>query len=250
MKVQLGKFFFSLLGLTLFTSAVASAGEPMPPSTAKVFNSVQSATTWGHCSDCAADPSNPNPPIASWTFNKFQNTPSLSGSSTKMGISGSDPYSNVLHWTKFGAQGAYRHFMFEFYIFGNLDMNNAQNLEFDFWQSHNGRKYMFGTQCNYAKGIWQGWNEPNNHWVDLPIPCKKFATGAWTRVKWYIERTTDNRMHYISVTVGNTTYAVNHYEPTITTTWGESTGLQFQQDMNKYAVDYTVWIDKARVCMW
>ena len=27
-------------------------------------------------------------------------------------------------------------------------------------------------------------------------------------------------------------------------------GLQFQQDMNKYAIDYTVWIYKARVWMW
>jgi hypothetical protein len=251
MKLQLGRFLFSILGLTIaMTSVSAAQSVPQPPSYAKLISSIEDRTTWGHCSDCAADPSKSNPPTASWTFQKYQSSPSLSGSSTKMGIHGSEPYANVLHWTKFGNQSQYRNFIWEFYIFGKSDMNNAQNLEFDLWQSRSGRKYMFGTQCNYWKKIWQGWNEVYNHWVDLPISCPKFPTGVWTRVRWYFQRTTDGKTRYISVTVGNTTHTVNRYFPSKSTSWGESLGVQFQQDLNKYAADYTIWVDKVKLWMW
>jgi hypothetical protein len=227
-----------------------SSGEPMPPSGAKLIDNIDQQTGWGHCSDCAANPSDPTPPIAWYTFNQFQSTPSKDGASLKMGIGGSTPYANALHWKKFGDQSAYRNFIWEFWIYGNADMNNAQNLEFDLFQAVSGRKYMFGTQCNYWKKIWQGWNEPTNHWVDLPIPCPKFPTGQWNRVKWYMQRTSDNRLRYVSVTVNNTTYNVNHYEPSAGTSWGNTFGVQFQQDLNGSAADYTIWTDRVRVWMW
>ena len=229
--------------------AAPSAGEPMPPSGAKLIDNIDQQSGWGHCSDCAAAPGG-NPPIAWYTFNQYQNTPSRDGSAVKMGIGGSTPYANALHWKKFGDQSAYRNFIWEFWIYGNADMNNAQNLEFDLFQAVSGRKYMFGTQCNYWKKIWQGWNEQYNKWVDLPTPCPKFPTGQWTRIKWYMQRTWDNKLRYVSVTVNNTTYNVNHYESSYTTSWGNTFGVQFQQDLNGSAADYTVWADRVRVWMW
>jgi hypothetical protein len=122
-----------------------------------------------------------------------------------MTIGGTRAYANALHWKKFGDQSQYKNFIWEFWFYGNADMNNAQNLEFDLFQAVSGRKYMFGTQCNYWKKIWQGWDETTNHWIDTTVPCPKFATGKWNRVKWYFQRTTDNKLKYVSVTVNSTT---------------------------------------------
>jgi hypothetical protein len=233
------------------TPSASSTGEPMPPSSAKLLDNIDQLTGWGHCTDCAADPSDPTPPIALWSFTQNQSTPSKDGSSAKMWIGGNTPYANALHWKKFGDQSAYKNFIWEFWIYGNSDMNNAQNLEFDLFQAVSGRKYMFGTQCNYNKKIWQGWDETTNHWIDMTnVPCPKFATGQWNRIKWYFQRTSDNRLHYVSVTVNSTTYKVDRYWNSYPTGWGNTFGVQFQQDLNSSAADYTVWADKVKVWMW
>ena len=227
-----------------------TSGVPQAPSGAKVISNIENKTGWGHCSACAANPDDPTPPLASWTFQQFQSSPSMDGSSVKMGIHGSTPYANTLHWVKFGNQNQYKNFIWEFYIRPDQASLNAQNIEFDLFQAVNGRKFMFGSQCNYKKGIWQAWNHIDK-WVDLPnVPCKKFQPGVWTRVVWYMKRTWDNKMYYVSLTVGNTTYKVNSYQPSYMSTWGDTFGVQYQQDMDKYATDYTMWIDKIKVSMW
>ena len=232
------------------SSTAAPTGEPMPPSGAKLIDNIDQMSNWGHCSDCAADPSDPTPPIAQWSFNQWQNTPSKDGNGIKMWIGGTTPYANALHWKKLGDQSSYKNFIWEFWIYGKSDMNNAQNIEFDLWQSVGGRKYMFGTQCNYWKQIWQGWDETKNAWQDTSIPCPKFSTGQWHRIKWYLQRTSDNRTRYVSVTVDGKTYSVNRYWPSKSTSWGNSLGVQFQQDLNKYAADHTMWVDRVRVWLW
>lgn len=234
---------------TSSTSGTSTTGIPKAPSYAKVISSIENRSGWGHCSDCAANPADSSPPIAYWSFHQWQNTPSMDGSSTKMGISGTQAYANVLHWVKFGNQNQYKNFIWEFYVRGNDASVNAQNLEFDLFQAVNGRKFMFGTQCNYSKGLWQAWNY-SKHWFDLKVPCKKFKPNTWTRVIWYLQRTSDNKMRYVSLTVGDTTYSVNSYQPTNTTSWGSTLGVQFQQDMNKYATDYTIWVDKVKLSAW
>jgi hypothetical protein len=233
------------------TSGTSSTtGAPTAPSYAKVWTAIENRSGWGHCTKCAANPADPDPPLASWVFQQFQGSPSMDGSSTKMKVSGSDPYGNVLHWVKFGKQSQYKNFIWQFYVRGDQASLHAQNLEFDLFQAVAGRKFMFGTQCNYKKGIWQAWNHINK-WVDLPhVPCKKFQPGVWTRVVWHMRRTSDNKMHYVSLTVGNTTYKVNSYQPTYMSTWGDTLGVQYQQDLDKYATDYTIWIDKVKLSAW
>jgi hypothetical protein len=238
------------VNVTSGSTSAPSTGEPMPPSGAKLIDNIDSQSGWGHCTDCAADPSDPTPPIAQWSFTQYQNTPSKDSSSTKLWIGGNTPYANALHWKKFGDQSAYKNFIWEFWIYGNSDLNNAQNIEFDLFQAVSGRKYMFGTQCNYWKKIWQGWDETLNKWIDTSVPCPKFPTGQWNRIKWYLQRTSDNRTHYISVTVNNTTYKLDRYWPSKSTSWGNTFGVQFQQDLNGSAADHTMWIDRVRVWMW
>ena len=227
---------------------------PVPPQGAKLIDHIEDQKHWDHCSECAAKPGRSNPPLANWDFQQFQHTPSLDGSSVKFGISGHAPYGNALHITKFdGSYKGKHNFIFEFDIYGSPESLHAQNLESDLFQGVGGRKFMFGIQCNYDKGIWQGWNAQAVKWIDLPqAPCKKFPAGQWTHVKWFLERTSDNKTHYISVTVGNTTWKVDSYQPSVGVSngWDDSLGVQFQQDLNGDAAGYAIWVDQIKVWSW
>jgi hypothetical protein len=237
-------------------AASSSGGDPgpAPPAGATLIDHIEDHKPWDHCSACAARPGRSNPPLASWDFEQFQHTPSLDGSSTKFAISGNTPYGNVLHITKFDGQHNNKHnFIFEFDIYASPESLNAQNLESDLFQGVASRKYMFGIQCNYAKNIWQGWNAQAVQWIDFPqAPCKKFEAGKWTHVKWELERTSDNKLHYVSVTVGNQTWKVDSYQPSVPASngWDNALGVQFQQDLNIDAADYAIWIDQIKVWSW
>jgi hypothetical protein len=168
-----------------------------------------------------------------------------------MFVGGSASYANALHWTKLGAHNKAKNFLWEFDIYASQESKNAQNLEFDLFQGLGGKQFMFGTQCNYIKGIWQGWNAPQNKWIDLPqVPCKKFASGTWTHVKWLFERTDDGKLHYVSLTVGGTTYKVDNYQSPKRNGWSDVVGVQFQQDLNSDGDDYAIWVDQVKVSMW
>jgi len=235
---------------TSLSVKAATSSLPTPPATAKVFDHIEDRTGWQGCSDCAADPSNPNPPIAQFWRAQFQTSPALDGSSIQFWIGNGTSYANALHWIKFGDQSWATNFLWDFWVYGGTDMLKAQNLEFDLWQSLGGRKYMFGSQCNYVKGVWQGWNEPTNSWVDLPLACPKFTANTWTHIVWYLQRTSDNKLKYVSLTVNGVTHTLNTIQPSATTNWGNSLGVQFQQDLNKSADAYSERADKIKLTIW
>lgn len=232
----------------------SSGGDPgpAPPAGAMLIDHIEDHKPWDHCTACAAHPGNAHPPLAAWDFEQFQHTPSLDGSSVKFGISGNAPYANALHTTKLGPHSDKRNFIYAFNVYASPESLNAQNLEFDLFQGVGGRKYMFGIQCNYAKGIWQGWNDLAIAWVDFPqAPCKKFQPGTWTYVKWQLERTSDSRLHYVSVTVGDQTWQVDSYQPSRGNSgWVDTLGIQMQQDLNVNAADYAIWVDQIKVWAW
>lgn len=225
---------------------------PVAPAGAELIDHIEDRKPWDHCSACAAHPANRNPPIALWEFQQNQQTPSLDGSSVRFFLGGSVPYGNALHTTKFGPRSDKRNFIFEYDVYASPESLRAQNLEFDLFQGVSQREYMFGMQCNYAKGIWQGWNGPAIAWVDFAqAPCKKFEPGKWTHVKWRLERTSDNKLHYISVTVGGTTWNVDNYQsPVWNSYWADVLGIQMQQDLNVNADDYAIWVDGIKVWAW
>jgi len=224
---------------------------PVAPQNARVIDHIEDRKHWEHCTKCAAAVGRKNPPLASWQFQQFQSTPSLDGSSIRMHISGSTPYANVLHWTKFGGKTDYKYFLFEFDVYASPESLNAQNLEFDLFQGHKGREFMFGTQCNYQKGIWQGFNGIAHEWIDFPqAPCKKFPVNKWSHVKWLLHRTDDDKVHYVSVTVDGATDDIGSYQPSVKNGWDKVVGVQFQQDMNSTAAGYAIWMDRIKVSMW
>lgn len=238
------------LTLTAASSVSSSSSMPVPPANAHVWDHIEDKTPWGSCSNCAADPRNPNPPIASYSVTQSMSSPALDGSSIRFSIWGSMSYADALHWIKFGNQDVYRNFIWDFWVNGNQASLSAQNLEFDIFQVAGGRKYMWGSQCNYHNNLWQIWNETTVGWVNTTVPCVKFQPGVWTHVVWYVQRTSDGHARYVSLTVGSKTYVLNANQPSAATSWGDTFGVQYQQDMNSTPVGYSIWVDKIKVSAW
>ena len=249
-----GAYGTATLSLTASGSSGNGGGTggtaPVPPANAHVIDRIENMSPWGSCSNCAADPRNPNPPIASYSVTQSVGSPSLDGSSIQFSIWGSRSYADALHWIKFGNQDAYHNFIWDFWVNGNQASLSAQNLEFDIFQVAGGRKYMWGSQCNYHNNLWQIWNEQTIGWVNTAVPCVKFQPGVWTHVVWYVQRTSDGHARYVSLTVGSKTYTLNANQPSTGTSWGDTLGVQYQQDLNISHVGYSIWVDKIKVSAW
>ena len=124
-------------------------------------NGTNGAIGWGSCVTCAGGvPTG----TASLSTSPFITSPSVDGASRDFYISGS-AYTNGLWWYKVGSNDAVSHFKMDFWLNVTSDTRYAQALEFDVFQ-HNkqitqfasGTRFMFGTQCNYAAGVWDVWD--------------------------------------------------------------------------------------------
>ncbi len=213
---------------------------------------------WGSCIDCAGGGSN-NATIAT---SPFQTTPSRDGASRDFLISG-DAYANALWWNKLGSNNAAANFSFDFWINVASNTQAAQALEFDTFQFISGHRYMFGTQCNYAAGVWDIWNESAVAWVHSKVPCKKFVPNTWYHVTLNFHRTSpDNLEHYDNLTVvqykssgkiaASNFYAMNKALPSGMTPpgWGDNLGVQFQMDIGPVGTQMQEWVDQVSLIAW
>ena len=63
-----------------------------------------------------------------------------------------------------GADDSATNFLWDFYVqLDSASVNAAQALEYDAFQFVGGYNYMIGTECNYAAGVWDTWNEASGH---------------------------------------------------------------------------------------
>jgi hypothetical protein len=213
---------------------------------------------WGSCIDCAGGGSN-NATISS---SPFQTSPSLDGASRDFLISG-DAYSNGLWWNKLGPNNSAANFSFDFWINVSSSTQAAQALEFDTFQFISGHRYMFGTQCNYAAGVWDIWNESAIAWVHTKVPCKKFLVNTWYHITSNFHRTSpDNLEHYDNLTItqykssgriaANSFYLINKTFPSGMTPsgWGDNLGIQFQMDIGPIGAQMQEWVDQVSLTAW
>jgi hypothetical protein len=159
------------------------------------------------------------------------------------------PYSNALFWKKVGALDTAKNFIWNSDIYLDSASLTAQTLEFDLFQVVGGRKYMFGSQCNYARKVWQGWNEQTVRWVDTRVPCVKFAPNKWHHITWFMQRI-GTSLKYVSITIDGLTYPVNLIEPSAGTNWGHTLGVQYQQDIGVTGTGFHEWVDNVTLAAW
>ena len=207
------------------------------------WKQIQSMTAWSSCSVCAG--TNGAGSTATHWQGQFQTSPSLSGSSSQFYFGGSTPYSAALWWEQLGPHPSYSHFTYSL----NFYVKNAsapQALEFDVNQGLNGKKYIFGTECNlrgtYA-GYWRVYDSVL-HWQNTGVACTGITSDKWHSLKWELERTSGGHTHFIAVTVDGVRRTVNrYYTPEDSST--NELNVAFQTDGNKYPNDYSVWLDNV-----
>jgi len=212
---------------------------------------------WGSCVPCAGGASD-NASIAS---SPFQSTPSIDGSSRDFYISGA-AYSNGLWWDKIGPNDAVSNFQYDFWLNVASNTQAAQALEFDTFQFISGQEYMFGTQCDYASGVWDIWNSSALKWYGTGVPCRKFAANTWYHITLNFHRTSDKYEHYDNLTIvqynssgkvaANNSYTFNKAFLSQKTPagWGDDLGVQFQMDIGHSGAQMQEWVDLVSLTVW
>jgi hypothetical protein len=221
---------------------------PTPPSTAKVFSNIEQMTSgWAACNSAACAGGSGEGTY--WQiFN--QSTPSLSGRSMEVFQDGSN--SNALWYRKVGANDSATNFLWDFYVqLDSASVNAAQALEYDAFQFIGGYNYMIGTECNYAAGVWDTWNEATGHWLHTTVPCKKFTPGTWHHIQWYMTTNHTNHTYtYKTLVVDGVAYNLNQTQPAKNLGWGDNSGVQWQLDVNGSGTGYHEWVDNATWTIW
>jgi len=222
-------------------------GLPTPPPGAIVFSNIDDRGNWSYCHNpgCAGGSGS-----GSYWMAPNQNSPSRDGASTEFFNSG--VWANALWWQKLGANNSAHNFLSDFYI--DLDGNSqsgAQALEFDTFQFVHGYDYMIGSQCNYAAGVWDTWDEASGHWIHTSISCPRFSPNTWHHIQWYVTtNTTAHTYTYVTLVVDGHSYSVNVTHNARNLGWSDNLGVQWQLDVNGSGQGYHEWIDKSTLTIW
>jgi len=228
------------------TISVGSSGGPAPPpSNAIVKSEIQNMSGWQGCTVCAGIGG--NGPVATFSMNQFQASPSLTGSSTKFTIGGGVKYADALWWKQLGADNAATNFQYDldFYI---TNPGVAQAMEFDVNQGIGNLKFIFGSQCAIKSGVWDVWDSANVTWRSTGIPCTAPAAFKWHHLTWELHRTATQ-----TVFVALTFDGVKHYVNRAYNAKPESSqevNVAFQMDMDSSATSYSTWLDNVKLTYW
>jgi hypothetical protein len=202
---------------------------------------------WDICSACS--------PAVIWSMTQGIASPSVSGSAMATYVAGQTPYSNAL-WNNhligdFSSQGlpdpnqtlssTLHNFTYEVSFFG-ANLEASQALEFDINQFVGGKSFIWGNECRVASGHqWDVWNNAANAWVPTGIACNP-ASNSWNHLVIQVQRTSDNRLLYQSITLNGQPGTLNKYDNPTASSWNGIT-INYQLDGNIKQQSYTVLLD-------
>jgi hypothetical protein len=171
----------------------------------------------------------------------------MDGKAAHFWIGGKTPFGDALWWEELGANAGASHFIYDLYFY-YTNPGAVQALEFDGNQSVDGKKYIFGHQCNVAAGQWDVWNTAGSAWVHTGISCSAPPAYTWNHLVLEFERA-NGEAHFIAVTLnGNKSYINRYYNPI--SAGGGELNVAFQMDENRNATNYDVWLDKVTLIAW
>lgn len=234
-----------ILSLVLFCAAWTSGVQAQ---TKTVFSKIQQKSGWQSCDVCSGAGGNGSSAVH-WLA-QFQTTPSLSGGSAEFYYGGPEAYSSALWWEQLGAMPTATHFTYDLYFYVT-DATVPQALEFDVNQSLNGKKYIFGTECDLRgtyKGYWRVY-DAKLHWTNTGVACAGITSAKWHHLTWQLERTSDGHTHFITVTIDGVTKTVNRYY-TPTTSSAKELNIAVQTDGNKTGTAFSLWVDQITLTAW
>ena len=128
-------------------------------------------------------------------------------------------------------------------IFYVTNHSAVQALEFDINQSVNGRKYIFGTECNpRGNGQWDVWDTAGHRWVATGIGCGAPSAYNWHHLTIEAQRVGAST-HFIAITLDGRKSYVNCYFNTYGVGASEL-NVAVQLDTNNASTNYSLWADK------
>ncbi len=213
------------------------------PSYATAYHHIEDMSGWSSCTACAGGGGN-----AVYSITQHQSSPSLDGSSTKVFLGGTTPFSHALMWRRMGSASSATHFVLDmYYTIGNPSA--SQGLEFNANQALSSAWYKFSTQCNLAGGTWRVWDSKNGGWVNTGIACTRPPANTWQHVILEYQRS-GGKAVFVAITLnGKKSYVNKSFYPQAKSGDG-SVGIHFQVDGNSTQTDYTTWIDKISFYYW
>jgi len=218
------------------------------PTTATLatFSNIEQLTGWQSCDSCAG-PGGAGP-TAPHSMTQNVADPSMDGKAAEFWLGGDTPYSAALWWKQLGARDSATKFTYDLYFYLK-NPSVSQALEFDVNQTLNGKMYIFGTECN-LKGTktWRVYDHYDK-WINTGIPCAVPAAYTWHHLVWEFQRTSDGKMHFLSVTLnGKKSYVDRKQLPRPKTV--RELNVAFQLDGNSTMTDYSAWLDKVTLKIW
>ena len=222
------------------------------------FSNLQSSTGWNQAGQGPPDFQDCNPCGPQITFSMQQGigSPSMSGSATQFNIGGTGPYWDVLFFNHligpYSSQGmpdsnhtivpTLHNFTYDADFYGT-DLNLSQVLEFDINQFFDDMGFIWGTQCRIAGGNgWDIWDNVNSRWVHTGFSCYP-NSNAWNHVTIQVQRTSDNKLWYQTITLNGVTNNINqYYDPGSAPGWYGVT-VNYQMDGNSKQSAYSTYLD-------
>lgn len=250
-----GAYFEKLMYVT-GTSTTSTAGK-------KISDIDERTTGWFSCDGCAGK--NGSGPDSTYWRRTGRSSPSIDGSSAEFFLGGSTPYANALWSQSLVTDGPtirnMRHFINDLYFY-YTNANAAQGLEFNISQYIDSVGYIYGMQCNIRSGAGPHWDisvpkdysKPltlgNMKWQNTGIYCKP-PTYKWNHVTLEFERTSDNKVKFISVTLNGVKNYINvTVKARIAPSDWKGLGTHYQMNGNYRQEDYHTWVDRYAVTYW
>lgn len=203
------------------------------------YSSIQKMSGWQSCTGCAGGAG-----TASFSMTRFINPPSLDGASAQFNLGGSTAYSNALWWKQLGGNSSAHNFTYDVYFYLKTP-SYGQALEFDVNQSVNGKKYIFGTECDIKDlHVWRIYDSYHRQWVPTSVGCSAPSAYTWHHLTLEFQRTSGGQASFISVTLDG----AKHYFNKVFSPQGSSVSeinVAFQMDGDKYQHHYSTWLDKV-----
>ena len=206
------------------------------------YSNIDQMSGWQSCSVCAGAGGAGS--VAPFSLRQFISSPSMDGHSAQFNLGGTHPYSNALWWRQLGANPGVKNFVYDLYYYIK-NPSAPQSLEFDVNQALNGKKYIFGTECDFKwTHTWHVYNPAAAHWVITSVPCRVPAAYTWNHIRLASHRNSNGSMTFVSVTVNGHTYYFNQtYWPRAASS--SELNVAFQMDGNGTQTDYSVWLDRV-----
>jgi hypothetical protein len=211
------------------------------------FSNLDQKTGWQSCTTCAG--AGGSGPSASYSTSAGISSPSMDGASRKFSIGGSTRYANALWWKQLGGNAGASHFTYDLYFYTKTP-SAPQALEFDVNQSRSGKKFIFGTECDYnGSHTWKVYDPYNHVWRSTSVACTRPKAYTWNHLVLEFNRTSTGKTGFLTVTINGTKHYFNRsYSP-------KSSGVSeinvaFQMDLNGSATDYSVYLDKVKLTYW